>query len=181
MPNICEFNMKVIGKDKNVSEFLEMLTDYDLPKHFWRVFDDTLTVTKHPDDSKDETTAYISGDCAWSIYACMTDEEHSYAADHPEEGTSLQKESERLSLSIEVFSWAPEMGFSEHFAYQNGETLAEETCDYGELYVDDLIVEYGSLSEAVANCDYLPETLTEADVDENGEVRVGGFKVEWSI
>lgn len=46
---------------------------------------------------------------------------------------SLESESERLNLALEVFSSEPGVGFQEHYIIVNSEVVVEECEDYEEI------------------------------------------------
>lgn len=175
MPNYCDYEMKVRGNIDDVQEFYERMINYDHKPHFWRVFsadiydisDSALTHEESKigktgeegagkrnefwdsvkkDIKNDVVSVKISGYCAWSVETCMG--ESGYAKDCPEDSTSLQESSEELHLMIEVYSREPGMGFAEHYLYNNGEEIENETADYeefcydeGENYIDRLVEE----------------------------------------
>ena len=136
MPNYCNYEMKIKGSKDAIKRVVDCLkADYDYTegrpshKHFFRVFqaEDCGMV-----DNGDGTfTQYIWGDCAWSVYSCMCDGEHTYYSSlkeaHPDifMGTTLLEQSE--DCEIEVFSEEEGMEFSEHYIYKNGECLCDSS------------------------------------------------------
>ena len=110
MPNFCYYQMRVRGNEDKVEEFIDIIqADYHIKngicshdRHFWRVFDANVLDRQFENGSG---YAEIEGDCAWSVHACMCDGDGSYNEDNPNlGGTTLQAESEKLHISIEVFS-----------------------------------------------------------------------------
>ena len=177
MANNCFFTMHVKGKKENVDAFFAELRDYERVPHFWRVFSaDMLLLQSEPDGT---VVAEIIGDCAWSVHCCMCDGEGTYAKDCPEVSTSLQKESERLSLAIEVFSEEYGVGFQEHYRYENGaETACEET-DWDSYWFDERAYDAPTREEKFAA--FLkergldPDAYSLDDLDEEDCVYSGGF------
>lgn len=103
---------------------------------------------------------YLCGDCAWSVSSAMR-------SDSGRREVSLESESERLGLVIEVFSEEIGFEFQEHVLINNGEVLIDDCVDYAEHYVGDFetIEEY--------NEEY--ETEFTEDMVDDGYVRLGGF------
>lgn len=127
--------MRVRGKRESVDEFCRVIDDYNFERHFYRVFSVYIYDEWENDDGT--ITLCINGDCAWSVYSCMMiDDIGTYAKGDRENDTSLQLESRRLRLEIEVFSEEPGMCFQEHYIYKNGEEIANECVDFYEWYFD---------------------------------------------
>lgn len=187
MPNICSYCMQVKGKPENVEEFIKIIqTDYaydkngncynpsdhnkPVEKHFWRVFEANV---ESDDISYDIRTVEISGDCAWSVKSCMCDGLFTYQYQNPNgHGTTLQKESERLQLAIEVFSEECGMGFMEHYVVVDGNIIIDDCIDYAEYYtgdfdtVEEMNVEYGT-------------NFTQEEFEANEYISVGG--IDWEF
>lgn len=175
MPNYCNFEMKVTGTKENVEEFIRVINaDYyidkdghcDCDRHFWRIFE--ADVFK---ESFENNYGYIKidGYCAWSVYSCMCDGEDTYNEISPNGGgTSLQKESEILNLTIEVFSVEPGLEFVEHFLFINGKWVINECVEYKEYdtlefeNVKELNAEYGT-------------NFTQEEFEENDVLYIGGI------
>lgn len=143
MPNLCSFEMKVIGTEKNLDEFYKVLkADYhvgnkDNPVHMYRIFE----VDRYDFENLENElcAAYFYGQCAWSIYTCMTD--GGYYADYLNRdwnATTLKELSKKLDLIIEANSVEEGMEFQEHYIYRNGETLTNESTDIFTLCYDDI-------------------------------------------
>lgn len=146
MANYCDYIMKVIGDKDNVKEFIKIITDeyYDGTKyigpHMYRIFEANV------DDIEQyglQSTVYIGGYCAWSVYCCMMDGEYSYYNDHilftagagnDKYGTYLINESKRLHLFIEIASSEPGMGFGEYYRMNNGIMFEDTTKPYASIY-----------------------------------------------
>lgn len=181
MPNFCCYEMKVRGKEEAVEEFIDIIqAKYQIKdgvcsheRHFWRVFEANV-IDKHFENGVGY--AEIDGDCAWSVYSCMCEGDNTYNNDCPNlGGTTLQKESERLNISIEVYSSENGCAFQEHYIYDCGECIVEDCVEWGEYCTDDfdsvedLNAEYGT--------NFTQEEFENAD---DGYISVGGFG-NWSF
>lgn len=169
MPNYCNYEMHIKGRKEACKEFRKMMVDYNLPKHFWRVFEADIV---EESGSEEEYVMHIAGYCAWSVYSCMFEGKHTYAEDFG--GTSLQKESERLQLEIEVYSEEPGLQFMEHYYFNNGEELINEEIKWECHYYDE--DEYESFDEWLEDVGL---DITEDDLDDGGYCCIGG--VEWDF
>ena len=180
MANSCLYKMHVKGDVKNIEEFLRVMTDYDYDRHFWRVFSAEAYGKIENEDGS--FTYYIDGECAWAVYSCMLMKNGAYATGDNEKDTSLQLESKRLNLEIEVFSEEEGMGFQEHFHYKNGEIITEESVDASCHYFDKDLYKGESVEEKFSNFvkelkEYgLKEEITIEDLDDNDEIWIGGFE-----
>ena len=172
MPNYCNYLLKVKGNKENCKKFHEIMEDYDLPRHFWRVFEADIY---NEEETENGYVMEIGGTCAWSVYSCMCKGLHTYANDNPEKSTSLQEQSLQLGLEIEVYSEEPGMGFMEHFHYKNGEILADECRNFSCIWWDK--DEYPTFEEFCEEYDL--SGITEEDLNDNDEYCVGGF--EWNF
>ena len=132
MANICSFSMMVRGKSEDVDIFYKYLTDYDnSPKYFARIFSAEIESDSVSDGTR---TVRISGDCAWSVYSCMCEGEHTYYSDgYDEKLTCLREATKELNLEAEVRSTEPGLNFWEHYHYKDVECLCDEE---GELSCD---------------------------------------------
>ena len=178
MPNYCYYEMHVKGKRENIEEFVKVMIDYERPQHFWRVFSaDTVYGDPDPDGI---TVASIAGDCAWSVYSCMCIGPCTYAGDADKEHqTSLQKESERLHLEIEVYSDEPGMAFQEHYHYNYGKELDHDCIDCVHYWFEEIDGESEEDRQKrfeEFKSEYgLDSCLTLSDLDECGEIVRGGY------
>lgn len=129
MPNYCSFEMKVTGSEKNVKEFFETVSGDSCNKpHFPRVFEAEICEKGHTDDGY---MICIWGYCAWSVYSCMLDGDGTYNNKaNPEDKTTLQSESKRLNINVEVWSNESETYFIEHYLYKTGAEIINEEIDY---------------------------------------------------
>ena len=124
-------------------------------------------------------TYCIAGDCAWSVASCMCmdDTVGTYATGTKQNDTSLQMESERLRLEIEVFSSETGFCFQEHMLYKYGETILDKCVDFNEEWFNSEDYE-GTEEEKFAQ--FLKEIGHEGeycieDLDEGGYLTFGGF------
>ncbi len=178
MPNYCYYEMHVKGKKENIEEFRQVMIDYERPQHFWRVFNADIDYGEPDKDGL--TVALISGDCAWSVYSCMCTGKCTYADDVDESRrTSLQSESARLQLEIEVFSDEPGMAFQEHYYYNHGEEIISDCVDcrhywFGENVGESEEDRLKRFSEFKAECG-IDTNLTLDDLDDGSEIVIGGY------
>lgn len=156
MPNICDFDMKVEGRKKDIDTFAEWLdADYNyyvddsgVPRaecssdhHFHRVFN----VYRDESDAKEDeiTTELIYGDCAWSVAVCMLRHSGSSYYNRGADDVfryiyndiDLVESSWLLHLKIEVYSKEPGMCFAEHYLIDNGKMIIDDCTEYSELYL----------------------------------------------
>lgn len=182
MPNYCFYEMHVKGVPEQVDAFISLMTDYDAPEHFYRVF--TADEYDRIDNGDGTVTAHVTGDCAWSVCSCMTkDDPITYCASH-EDGTSLAEQSAKRGLDIEVFSEEHGMCFAEHYLYEHGvEAANEETSlDVYQFEPSDWAGWDDRTPEALAEFarfkeEYgLSEDIGPDDVDPDcGDIRIGGY------
>lgn len=168
MANNCAFDMKITGPEEAIKELLSMLKwegrfkDTGLGRVY--SFDaEELLPTKHPDIY--EVTGY--GDCAWSVLSAMQNDNGSR---HP----SLESETERLGLVVEVFSSEPGCRFQEHVLIAKGEVIYSDCVDYEEHWVE------GSDNLEAYNKEYGTD-FTEDMINEDGDVCIGGFGDDYGV
>lgn len=184
MPNYCYYEMCVRGQKKNVEEFIKVIkADYNYTdmkftykRHLFRVFSADYDELEQVEN--DDYRVIISGDCAWSVATCMLPHGYyrSLKAEYPNEfrGTTLQKESRKLNLAIEVYSEECGMCFQEHYLFDNGEEIINECVDYNEY----AIYEYTSKAEAEED---LGIEITDEEWNSGEEyIKRGGFE-EWDF
>ena len=162
MANCCGYEMKVIGPKMNCKKLLDILQNKS-DREFDRVYEAYLSREYGNDD---RYIMEISGDCAWSVMLSMIDSSYRKRPGR----TSLAAESKRLKLDIEVYSAEPEVGFAEHYRYQNGTALNHECVDYEEFWWDH--DSYPTIKKL--NAEY-GTTFSEDDFDENSIHIEGGF------
>ena len=147
MPNYCNYSMCVVGKKENIEEFIKVIqADYDYgnmvfnhDRHMFRVFEANHDEIEERYDGRYQTV--INGYCAWSVSSCMLEGGYykSVKRDYPDnfKGTTLDRESERLNLSIEVYSEEPGCCFQEHYIITDGNIVCDECVDWSEIWVED--------------------------------------------
>lgn len=187
MPNYCNYSMCVVGKRKNVEEFIKVIqADYDYgnmvfshDRHMFRVFEAECDEIEKRADGRFQTI--INGYCAWSVNSCMFEGEYygSFKKDYPDDfrGTTLCRESANLNLDIEVYSEESGMCFQEHYIIIDGAIECEDCVDWEEVWIDG----YKTKEEAEEDLD---TTITDEEwatgLDEGYFTR-GGFDWDFEI
>lgn len=160
MANWCSYCMRITGGEAECKEFYAILK-CERPQKFDRVFEADIQCEGN---NSGIHFMEISGYCAWSVYESMDDDNAV---------TTLQAESDRLGLMIEVYSTEPSNQFAEHIWYINGVRIEDERVKYTEFYWDKC--EYPTIDELNA---HYGTTYTEDDFDMDGYHIEGGFG-EW--
>lgn len=140
MANDCLYEMKVRGSKEAIQYVIDCLkADYNYSeekgathRHFFRIFDcyDDEPIKEIEEGVYEK---YIFGYCAWSVSTCMS--EGGYYGDckknHPDicMGISLAEVTKDQHCVIEVFSEEEGMCFSEHYIYDNGECVCDDTVE----------------------------------------------------
>lgn len=147
MPNYCNYSMCVVGEKKNIEEFIKVIQadynygtmEFSYDRHMFRVFEAVCDEIEERADDTYQTT--INGYCAWSVASCMLEGGYYNAlkGDYPDDfrGTTLDRESEKLNLSIEVYSEESGCCFQEHYIITNGNIDCDECVDWSEIWVED--------------------------------------------
>ena len=162
MPNYCDYSMKIVGSKESCEEFVARLTDYDKPKHFWRIFE--AYTDDGGDDRNGNHTVYISGYCAWSLESCCRASGYSDGVD------LFAVNTEELSLDLEAYSREPGIEFEEHYIYSKGTCLQDECREIDVFWWNE--DEYPAYEDFKAE---YPDAPPESDFDEGGEAYLGGF------
>lgn len=164
MPNICTGFMNVRGYAPNVDEFVAILqADYsyynknnpndfttwctDLSNfthipHFFRVFEAQL-INNPVWHSGVYKCVSISIEVAWSVYCAMMPGPFSYYDVFEKEhhgnhfGSNIIKESKRLQLEIEIWSYEPGMMFQEHYKICSGVLVKNEEFNFKGSWLED--------------------------------------------
>ena len=184
MPNYCNYSMCVIGRKENVEEFIKVIKadynygtmEFSYDRHLFRVFDADYDEIEQVGDNAYQVI--IDGDCAWSVATCML--EAGYYKDLKERyakefrGTTLQIESERLNLDIEVFSEERGMCFQEHYIIRKGELEVDECVDWEEYFLE----EYETKEEAEKD---LGIEITDEEGENEEVISRGGFEWDFEI
>lgn len=161
MANNCCFDMKITGGEEGIKELVSMLRWEGKFKEagLGRIYSfeaDEIEKTNIPGVYQTRG----AGDCAWSVLTAM----QNYGGRHP----SLESETGRLGLVVEVYSSEPGIGFQEHILIAMGSVIISDCVDYSEHWVEgpehleEYNQEYGT--------DFTPDML-----DENGDVCIGGY------
>ena len=150
MPNYCNYSMCVKGTKENVEEFIKVIQadykydtmEFSYDRHLFRVFEAEYDEIEEVCD--DVYQAVINGYCAWSVNSCMLDQHFSSYYNGLKErypndfrGTTLQIESEKLNLDIEVYSEECGMCFQEHYIILKGNIVCDECVDWQEYCISD--------------------------------------------
>lgn len=161
MANNCCFDMRITGGEEEIKELISMLQ--------WKgKFENAGLGRVYSFDADEIEKTDIpgvfqvngSGDCAWSVLTAM----QNYGGRHP----SLESETGRLGLVVELYSSEPGIGFQEHVLIAKGSVIKSECVDYQEHWVDGVggLEAYNKENET---------DFTEDMVNENGDVCIGGF------
>lgn len=143
MANMCDFSMKLVGKNENIEKFYKVLTqDGDI----WmgRGGADTV-IDKH------EGYAFIFGWCKWSIQSAMIDDALSmqkqkesgignwYGIDKNDkhEYITLWEACRKFNLDMEAYSKESGCEFQEHYLFKDGNIQYEDCVKYYEYYIAD--------------------------------------------
>ena len=170
MPNYCYYEMKVIGTDDNIDEFISMMK-YNHPKqHFYRVFEADVY-------DRGKGYALICGDVACSIYnamLCLLGECKATGKEY----VFISNVSKNLQIDIEIFSSEPGMGFQEHYIFKDGKTVLSECVDYSEYYFDEFYYKKSKTYEEkfAAFLEEYDLNITPDDLDDNNNYCVGGIE-----
>ena len=140
MPNICGYSMSITGKESQVNELIQIMqNDYDgtpnEPLHLWRVFSAEEVSREVKDDL---VTVLISGDCAWSVGTCMFEGGYQaqFNANNERNGTTLEKETKRLGLAVEIYSEECGCAFMEHYIVASGNIIEDECVEWLQCCMD---------------------------------------------
>lgn len=167
MPNMCGFDMKIAGPEKAVQELVYMLQQKNPYYSLGRVFSFDLDESQTENGPKG--TDYIAvqgfGDCAWSVNSAMRQEFH------PDR--SLESETKRLGLVVEVFSSEPGFRFQEHVLIDKGDVLVDECPDYEEYLINGAPEAF--IDNLLKEKDMTRDELM-SKVNHNGEFCIGGVE-----
>ena len=106
--------------------------------HLFRVFEANVNESECfclPPDENGDIIRSIYGECAWSVYSCMFEGEHTYYNDFMRDfgiryigffGTTIPKLSRLLNLDIEIFSEETGVCFQEHYRVTNGNIIIND-------------------------------------------------------
>lgn len=169
MANNCCFDMKIVGKEDSVREFIRSLKWEDEFEHnglgrTFSFYEDESTLAHDPRPGSNLISIMGFGDCAWSVLSAMT-KESGY-------DRTLESETERLGICVELYSSEPGCCFQEHYIINNGEFLKDESVDYNEYFIDEDDEEL--IQELLEELKISREELFE-NINDNGDYTTGGF------
>ena len=160
MANYCEYMMKITGRKESVDELIQMMQwkgKYE-DNGLGRIYDCWVGDVEELNDTF--VSVYVNGNCAWSVLTSMRD----YNGRQP----SLESETERLGLVVEVYSSEPGMCFQEHCMIDKGEVVFEECINYEEHWIGD----FDSLEEYNEECG---TNFTEDMIQDEEYIYIGGY------
>lgn len=170
MANTCYYIAKAIGSKEAVEEFARLLAREGEFENdgLGRAFGFEAEPAQKT-EAKDIWTIEGQGGCDWSLLVGMMAE----GLDRGHAVRSLESETARLHIAVELYSAETGVGFQEHVAIVDGRVLENECVDYEEYFVEEL--EYdGVLGEVAESLGVTPEHMRE-NVNHNGDYIVGGF------
>ena len=166
MANGCLIDMKIKGKKEDVKAAVEKITNENI---FYRT-----DICSYDDGEEDgEYAELLCGDCAWSIYSCMLD-------DNGDRFTTLPELSYKYDLNIEAWGQGTGFGFQEHYLYKDGVEIENEKREYDECWIEDYEPTFEVMLE------YYPD-ITRKEYDElnnsDEPYKKGGFEnyCTWNI
>lgn len=169
MTNYCCFEAKIAGEENAVAELIRMLKWEGEFKNagLGSVFSFQPQSLDYP-EGKYSVNSLVAvkgmGNCAWSVQTSMM----AIGDDCP----SLESETKRLGLAVEIFSSVPSFGFQEHVLVVNGEVIIKDTVDYEEHLLD--AADDETISELCKVHGATYEELMKK-VNDNGDFCIGGF------
>lgn len=172
MANNCYFTMKVIGNKESLEEFARMMSgqgEYGTGR-LGRVsaFEPEPVLLEN---AKGVYSLTADGCCANSVYSAMQKEglEELAQALGTSPLLSIEDESKRLNLAVEIYSTERDNGFEEHLVVADGKVILEEDIGINEYFVEDIIDRLDEFNEAFKT------SYTPADLRSNRLIVVGGF------
>lgn len=143
MANICNFSMVVKGKRENIEQFMDMMEQKGT---VWMGRGANINSTEMEELENGKCRCQIDGDTKWSVKSSMVLNAASMRG-NPDmwcfgEGIDKTKLSfvtlfgacEQLNLAMEVYSEECGNGFQEHYLFDEGKLMIDETVDYTEEY-----------------------------------------------
>lgn len=165
MANNCDYSARITGRKQNVEELIRMMRFEGEFKYdgIGRIFSCEICDDYELEEAEanDIVRVDVGGDCAWSVLSSMRRDGR--------RPRSLESESERLNLVVEVYSSEPGCQFQEHVLIDRGIILEDKCVDYQEWWVQ----EFDTIEEF--NEEYGTD-FTEDMVNDNGDVCIGGFE-----
>lgn len=145
MANNCTYIMKIKGEHYNIHQLLECVrADYNssvpsctAPHHLFRVFN--CIVDGDYDWDENTYLVEVSGDCAWSVAACMTENGMYYRAWKGRDpyATTIDRLSKIYNCDVEIYSYEPGCEIAEHYYIKSGKFVIGQTISYEECWFDD--------------------------------------------
>ena len=134
MANDCLFTLKVRGTNKNkINAFLRAVgqSNYHY-EHLSRIFE----FTNEEVDLVKEDNAYVGecwGDCAWSVWSCMFEGDHTYYSDFKSNDngkrTTIDRLCKKYNVRCEIFSEEYGVGFQEHYLIDEDGVVLVDECE----------------------------------------------------
>lgn len=124
MEENCMFVMKLKGTEESIGKF-EIILKNEGDSKFRGILNinpEKLVIDEH------NASKIISGVSQWDLLTCLFGDESVFVTnilDLGETITDILKESEKLSLEIEIFSYELTLNFEEYFHIKNGRILDE--------------------------------------------------------
>lgn len=172
MANNCYFTMKAIGNKESLEEFARMMSgrgEYGAGR-LGRVsaFEPEPVLLGN---ARGIYSLAADGCCANSVYSAMQKEglEELAQALGTSPLLSIEDESKRLHLAVEIYSTERDNGFEEHLVVADGKVILEEDIGINEYFVEDIIDRLDEFNE-VFKTSYAP-----ADLRSKRLIVVGGF------
>lgn len=176
MANSCWFGMEVIASSReDIDALYKSMADnpyenvYDPKRYVPGVEDINLTEIK-----KGEHGLYIAqfnGTCRNSL----SDSVMTFSQGSERNAVSIQDESKRLGLSIELFSEETGNGFQEHICVINGDLIIDDSINLEVISFDADSEHLEEFFEENIDYGYTMDDLEDL-VDDNGDIVLGGFE-----
>lgn len=171
MANICDFDMRVVGRKENIKQFIDALTHNGT---IWMGRGADVQMVDYDDEKQEAVT--LGGWCKWSIQSSLIDDAVSmrtnpgiwYKLNTSYEYITLWEACERWDLKMEVYSEEPGCCFQEYYVCCNGDVLVDECVDWYEYPLFD----YESFEKAKEE---IPD-LTIKEWEKEEYVSRGGFE-----
>lgn len=143
MANLCDYDMRIVGKKKNIQKFINALTQTGT---IWMGRGAEANVTYEDTDGND-CVATVFGYCKWSIVSSLIDnaksmrktpENWSFGSDDKVlTFITLDEASKIYNVDVEVYSEEPGCEFQEHYLIQKGKFIKDECVHYEEYFKGD--------------------------------------------
>lgn len=136
MANWCEYEMKVVSKDRKAIKRLLSIMQYKDSEYYLYRVSSAKEIIK--DKVGDLHCAIILGYVAWSThYWASPRKEDDFVSETGARIARLQDICKKLDIAVEIFSQEPGIGFQTHEVINNlGEIELDECVDWTERYED---------------------------------------------